>query len=95
MQSVQVLSGTLRDRTMTDKLMYMMIHKITLSVHKNWWLKRLNTQLNESTNQNSLKSSKLLRKRYYKNLGTNVINIKHPFVPTISVFFHIKLTNKI
>ena len=59
MQSVEVLSGTLRDRTMTDKSMYMMILKITLSVDKNWWLKRLNTQLNESTNQNSLKSPKL------------------------------------
>ena len=38
----------------------------------------MNTQLNESTYQNSLKSPKLLsqriRKRYYKTLGTGVIN---------------------
>ena len=38
------------------------------------WLKRLNTQPNKSTNQNSLKSPKLLskqiRKRYHKTLET-------------------------
>ena len=40
-------------------------------------LKRLNTQLNDPTNQNSLKSPKLfsqqIRNRYYKTLGTKVI----------------------
>ena len=48
----------------------MMIHEITPSVDENYWLKRLNTQLKESANQNFLKSPKLLsqpiRKRYYK-----------------------------
>ena len=39
------------DKTMTDKLMYhctspMMIQKITSSVDLNYWLKRLNAQLN-------------------------------------------------
>ena len=42
------------------------------------YLKNLNTQLNDTTNQNSLQSPKLLnqqiRKRYYKTLGTSVIN---------------------
>ena len=52
----------------------MMIDKITLTQNK--YLKRLNTQLNEPTNQNSRKSSKIfgqrIRKRYYKTLGTKV-----------------------
>ena len=33
----------------------MMIHKITPSAHYNLWLKRLDTQLTELNNQNSLK----------------------------------------
>ena len=57
----------------------MMTYKITPSVYCNWWLKNLDTQVNELTNQNSIKSSKLLgqqiRKHYYKTLGTIVINI--------------------
>ena len=56
-----------------------MIHKIILSVIYNKWLKCLNTQPNKLTNQNSLKFPKLLgqriRTRYYKTLGTRVINI--------------------
>ena len=32
----------------------MMIHKITNSVDYNKWLKRMETQLNEPTNQNSI-----------------------------------------
>ena len=63
---------------MADKFMYiypMMIHKITTSVDENYWLKRLNTQFNESTNQNSVvQPSQRLRKCYYKTLGTSVIN---------------------
>ena len=54
----------------------MMKRKITLYVE---WLKRLDTLLNELTNQNSNKSPKLLsqriRKRYNKTLRTSVINI--------------------
>ena len=41
------------DKTMTDKLM---IHKITPSVYYNEWFKRLDTQLNDPTNQNSLRT---------------------------------------
>ena len=56
----------------------MMIHKIIPSVVQNYWLKRFNTQLNESDNENSLSSLKFLRqrmrKRYYRALGTSVIN---------------------
>ena len=51
----------------------MMIHKITPSVDYNYWLKRLNTQLNKPTNQNSEKKfpkllSPRIRKRYCKTL---------------------------
>ena len=49
----------------------------TLSVDYNQWLKRLDTQLNKPTNQNSIKSPKLLnqriKKRYDKTLGTSII----------------------
>ena len=62
----------------------MIINKITLSVDYNYGLKRLNTEVNESTNQNSLISPKLLNKRirkcYYKTLGTSVI--KSPMSPS-------------
>ena len=33
----------------------MKIHKFTPYLDYNWWLKRLDTKLDESTNQNSLK----------------------------------------
>ena len=50
------------------------IHKITTSIDYNQWL---NTQLNEQTNKNSIKSPKLLsqriRKRFYRTLRTSVI----------------------
>ena len=36
-----------------------------------YWLKRLETKLNEPTKQ---KVPKIVRKRYYKTLGTSVIN---------------------
>ena len=56
----------------------MMIHKIIPSVDFNEWLKHVDTQLNEPTNQNSIKALKLLiqriRKRYILTLGTSVIN---------------------
>ena len=48
-----------------------------------FWLKCFNTQLNDQSNQNLHKSSKLLsqriRKRYYKTLRTSVI--KSPLSP--------------
>ena len=54
------------------------INKITLSVNYNWWLKRLDTKLNEPTNQNSIKVPKIVnqtnRKRYHLTLGTSVMN---------------------
>ena len=45
---------------MIDKLMYIPndIHKIIPSVDYNLWLKRLNTELNKPTNQNSIKLPK-------------------------------------
>ena len=56
----------------------MMIHKIAPPVDLNQWLKRLNNYLDESTNQNSLKSPKIVKptnkKRYYETLWTSVIN---------------------
>ena len=39
----------------------MMIHKNNPFVDYNWWLKRLNTQYNEPTNQNSTKISKVVK----------------------------------
>ena len=51
--------------------------QITHSVGNNFWLKRLDSQLNKATNQNPRKSPKLLgqriRKRYSTILGTSVI----------------------
>ena len=55
---------------MAHKLIFVqkMILKITPSVDYNQWLKRLDNQLNEPTNQ----SPKLLSQLYYKTLGTSV-----------------------
>ena len=39
----------------------MMIHKITSFVDYNYWLKLLDTQLTEPSNQNLLKVSKVLK----------------------------------
>ena len=54
------------------------IHKITPSADYNKWLKRLDTQSNEPTNQNSKEVPKVVhpmyKKRYYKTLGTSVMN---------------------
>jgi len=56
-----------------------MIHKIAPSVDYNWWLKCLDTQLNESTNQNGIKVPKVVkqtnRKTLFKTflLGTSFI----------------------
>ena len=63
----------------------MIIYKITPSVDYNKWLKRFDTQFNESINQNSIKFPKLLRqqirKHYYKTLETSVINSPLPLPP--------------
>ena len=45
-----------------------MIHKILLSEDYNWWLKRLDTQLKEPTNENSIKVSKVVKTTNKKKL---------------------------
>ena len=46
-----------------------MIHKITPSEDENYRLKRMKTQLNEPTNQNSQKSQKKTDKKIIKLWG--------------------------
>ena len=66
----------------------MMKHKSYSSVENNYWLKRLDTQLNEQTFQIQEGPKRLLRKRirkrYYKTLGTSVIN--SPMSPPSLIF---------
>ena len=56
----------------------MMIHKIATSVDRNYWWKRLDTQLNDPNNQNSLKVLKVVKpmnkKTLLKILGTSLVN---------------------
>ena len=52
----------------------MIIHKITFSVDYNQWLIHLDTQLNEPTNQYSIKVSKVDKPTNKKTLGTSKIN---------------------
>ena len=65
---------------MADKLMYIpnVNTESCASLDDYLCLKRFETHFNALTNKNSLKSPKLLRqrirKRYFKNLGTSVIN---------------------
>ena len=60
----------------------MIIHKFISSVDYNKRLKLLDNQLNEPTNQKSITVPKVVKptnnKRYYKTLGTNVINSPMP-----------------
>ena len=61
---------------MPDKFdtILMIIYKITPFVDYIFWLKRLDTQLNESTNQNSIKVPNVVEStNIYKTLGTSVI----------------------
>ena len=55
-----------------------MIQKISSSVDYDYWLKRLDTQLTEWINQNSLEAPKVVNptneKTLLKTLGTSVIN---------------------
>ena len=46
----------------------MMIHQITPSVDYNLWLKRLDTQLNEQTNQKFTKNPQSCKANEYKML---------------------------
>ena len=45
-----------------------MKHKIIHSVDYNWWLKRLDTQLNETTNQNYIKVPRIAKSKNKKTL---------------------------
>ena len=45
-----------------------MTHKVTPSVDENKWLKRLNTKLNKTTNQNSVKVPKVVMPKNKKTL---------------------------
>ena len=46
----------------------MMTHKITPSVDYNYWLKRLNSQLNEPTNQDLIEVPKVVETTNKKTL---------------------------
>ena len=64
----------------------MRIHKITPSVDYNWCLKRLDTQQNEPTYQNSIKVPKVVKptnKKSYYNKQCN----KQPNVPSLPEYF--------
>ena len=64
----------------------MMIHKIHSSVDYNYWLKRLDTQLNKSSNRNALKLVKPKNKKtLLKTLGTSVIN--NPVFPLSMAYY--------
>ena len=68
---------------MANKLMYIPNDPVVVVETK------LNTQLNELTNYNSLESPKLSNqrviKRYYKTLGTSVVTAHCPLSLAISV----------
>ena len=49
----------------------MMKHKITHSVDYNYWLKRLDTQLNKPTNQNLIRVPKVVKPTNKKTLLYN------------------------
>ena len=46
----------------------MLIHKITPSVVYSLWMRRLGTQLNEPTNQNSIKVPKVVKSKINNTL---------------------------
>ncbi len=78
-------AGIKRDKTMADKLSTspIMVHKIFPTVDYNYWLKRLDTKLNEPTNQNLTKVTKVveIRKLSYK------IFFAHFFIAFIRYFW--------
>ena len=49
----------------------MLIHKIIPSIDYNWWLKRLDTQLNKTTNKNPLKVPEVIKPTIKKTLLQN------------------------
>ena len=46
-----------------------MIHKIPFFLDYNYWLKRLETQFNETTNQKSFDVLKVIMQKYKKNVN--------------------------
>ena len=60
----------------------MMVQKVTPSVYYNQWLKRLNTQLNESTNQNPIKVPKVVKPTNIKTLLKTLRTINSQLVPS-------------
>ena len=59
---------------MADEIMHITnndIHKINISVDYNYWLKRFDTWLNEPTNQNSIKVTKVVNLTNKKTLLQN------------------------
>ena len=68
---------------MADKLLFIPIDdtKITPSVDHNKWLKRLDTQLNEPTNQNSIIIQKVVEPTNNKTFGTYNKQLIAPSLP--------------
>ena len=60
----------------------MMIQKVTPYVYYNQWLKRLNTQLNESTNQNPIKVTKVVKLINIKTLLKTLRTINSQLAPS-------------
>ena len=63
----------------------MIINKITPSLDYNYWLNRLETYLNESTNQNSIKVPKVVKptnkNKSHKTLGTSILTAQSSLPP--------------
>ena len=81
---------------MADKLMYVPNDdkQIAPFVYYNQWLKRLDTQLNEPNNQNSIKFPKVVettnKKTCYNPLRTSAIN--SPMSPTSLLWYNMALS---
>ena len=73
------------------------MYKFTPFVDYNLWLKRLDDQPNEPTNQYSIKVPKVVRptnkKRFHKTLGTSKINtpMSPPFLSVMSLIIMINV----
>ena len=63
-----------------------MIHKINTSVDNNYWLKSLETQLNEPAKQNLIKVPKV---DFYKTNSMIFSKSFSKFFKTYFIFFHI------
>ena len=68
----------------------MMIHKITHSVDYNWLLKNVDTQLNGSTNKNSIKLPTVVKPKNKKTLFVDLSVIKKPLsFSSLVIFFQL------